>query len=404
MRRLATLVAPLAALTLATCPLRAQADWRMPFRSPQSNMVPPEEMFSHLQPMFEIAQHVPANKRRFEEGVEIVDDPTWQMHHKALLAMRQDPGYLSAVIRDSRHSPDRRIAFYGAFYVTTTNDVFNLIGHIPGEPVRELREEAFKRAVEYLAVYLPKVNPGDLAEWNKLVVGPGGKKPPRPGDFTDQLDPAPFAALLALPEEIDQRQVLWFFARCVEIRRSFAKEVLESCRDTLRAIAAKDSKDLRSSLFDLLTQLDPDPKRKHPEIDGPTSEALAWLKTVEHELLPPIRRISSGLVDLYDSDDLDAVVRAGTALLESGQLGSSRNGKTAQGTSYRGVRIDQTPAPLDLLGLPVGTIVTAVNGAPVGDTARLYALLKKLAPVTRSYVVEYVDPQGGVGAIEFRRR
>ncbi len=48
--------------------------------------------------------------------------------------------------------------------------------------------------------------------------------------------------------------------------------------------------------------------------------------------------------------------------------------------------------------------MTAVNGAPVGDTARLHALLKKLAPTTRSYIVEYVDPQGGVGAIEFRRR
>ena len=398
-----TLVAGLA--LAAQGPAQEQRDWRLPFRSPQANLVPPEAMYEHLRPMFQIAQQAPREQKRFDSnGAEVVDDPIWQQHYEKLVGMYQDAGYLSSVIRDSQHVLDRRIAFYAAFFVPDEDHVFNLIGHIPGEPVRELREEAFARAVEYLAVQLPRKNPGDLAHWSTIEVGPAGEKPPRPGEFTFDLDPVPFVALLGTKEDIDKRQVLWFFARCVEIRPAYALVVLERCRPTLRAIAAGPPSKLRDSLRDLCEQMDPDSEREAPATDAPGSKVRDWLDAIDHALLPPIRPVSSGLVELYPSDDLDRIVRVGRAHLENGQAGSPRNGKTDQGGFYRGLRIAELPEPLDLLRIPAGTVITAVNGSPVADCAGLLKLLDRMLPATRSLLVEFVDEKGHVGAIEFRRR
>ena len=382
-----------------------QTDWRMPFRSPGQNVLPLESIFQHLRPMYRTAQTAPRERKRFDEtGAEVVDDPGWIKHHDELLAMPQDPGYLSVIIRDSQHVTDRRIAFYGAFYVPVVEHVFNLIGHIPGEPVREVREEAFLRAVEYLAVHFSRRNDGDLEEWRRLEVGPAGTRPPRPGDWSYALDPAPFAALLSVGEDADRRQVLWFFARCVDIRRDFARDVLNAIRPTLKTLLAGDPSPVRAAARDLLDRMDPDPKRARPAAEAAATELVAWLEHVDREWFPPIRRISSGLVELWPSDDLDRVVRVGEAALQTGGAGSTVAGKTGDGSAYRGLQVAEVPEPLDRLGLFPGMVITAVNGVPVADTVGLLNLLRRTVSTTRSYLVEYVGPDQRIAAIEYRRR
>lgn len=384
---------------------QAQIDWRMPFRAPQQNVLPLEPIYEHLRPMYRIAQSAPREQKRFDEtGAEVVDDPAWQKHHTALLEMQQDPGYLSVIIRDSRNVTDRRLAFYGAFYVPVVEHVFNLIGHIPGEPLREVREEAFLRAVEYLAAQFGKKNEGSLEDWRKLEVGPAGTKPPRPGDWSYALDPAPFAALMRVGEDADRRQVLWFFARCVDIRREYAREVLPAIRGQLATLLGGEPSPVRAAAHDLLTRLDPDPARTRPAADGPSASLVAWLSAIEYELFPPIRRISSGLIELYASDDLDSIVRVGEGALRTGSAGTTSSGKTSGGSPFRGLLLAEVPAPLDKLGLFPGMVITAVNGAPVADCAALLSLLQRAAPNTRSYLVEYVAPDKQLCAIEYRRR
>ena len=41
----------------------------------------------------------------------------------------------------------------------------------PGEPVRALREDAYRRAVAFLRVHLNKTNEGDLEAWQKIRGG-----------------------------------------------------------------------------------------------------------------------------------------------------------------------------------------------------------------------------------------
>ena len=147
----------LLATALALSPLAAAqeadpnaVDWRMPFRSPQANLVPPEDMWAHLRPMYEIARQAAPDNVQIEDGIEVVLDPSWLEHRKAFEAVRQDAGYVSLVLRDSKHVADRAIAFYGAFYLSDPQQVMQLIEHIPGEPSRGLREDAYRRAAGYI--------------------------------------------------------------------------------------------------------------------------------------------------------------------------------------------------------------------------------------------------------------
>jgi hypothetical protein len=404
----------LVALLLAA-PLCTQdgGDWRMPFRSPQANLVPPERMWEHLRPMYEIARKVPAEQRSFENGVEIVDEPTWQKHYEALLEMQQDAGYVSLVLRESMHVVDRAIAMYGMFYVPEPAYVFNLIEHIPGEPSRSLREDGYRRAIEYLAVHLAMRNEGDLDEWRQLKVGPAGQPPPRPGDYSYGFDPAPFFALLDPKLESggerekseatkDHVQVLWFLGRCIELRPALAAPYLDATKDRLRELLVSGEQMQRDAVKAFMQICDPEGRTVPTGNDA--DELLLWFDEVVHTVLPPIRHVSEGLVELHPSTDRDRLVEVGAAGLRDGTLGSPANGQTDQGAFYRGLRIAKTPPPLDELGLPVGATITAINGTPLATPADLLRLLETRLKVERALFVEFVDPSGTLRAKEFRIR
>lgn len=382
-------------------------DWRLPFRAPAQNVQPPEQLWAHLQPMWRLSRQASPDLRSFDAlGIEVLADPAWQRHRDALTGKPIDDGYLSAIIRASRHAPDRAIAFYGAFLVGDPAQVFRLIEHIPGEPERAIREEAYQRAVAYLRVHLPAKVPGDLDEWRKTQVGPGGEAPPKPGAFAYSLDPMPFVALLDVADWRDQEQALWFLQRLAELRPELGGLALQIGQQRLRELVATGNPRATKAARDFVALLDPQAEgRELPDADADAGAWQEWFDAVVHDLFPPLRRISDGLYDLYPSADLDEVVEVGRRALQAGKLVTpNTTGATTSKAPYRGLRIDGLPAPLDELGLEVGVVVTAVNGAPVATAEDLLALLERHLPHQRQLFVEYVSTKGEPRAIRYRLR
>jgi hypothetical protein len=402
-----TLAAALAAPTVKaqqTAPPGVE-DWRMPFRSPQANLVPPADMWTHLRPMYEIARQVAPELKRFENGVEIVDDPTWIEHHDKLMGIRLDGGYLSTVLRESQHIADRAIGFYGAFQMPDPGLVFQLIEHIPGEPVRGLREDAYQRAVEFVRVHLPSKVPGDLDAWEKSPRGPDGQPVPRPGDWAYGFDPAPFVALLSVADWRDREQALWFLARCGEARPDFGRYALEIARPRLAELLRSGPTQVRVALRDLVAAVDPTEDREQPADDAGETAWVDWFEAAMDAVFPPIRRLSDGLFELHPHRDRDHLVAVATEGLGAGTLGTGNvNGTTAAGAPYRGFRIEKLPEPLDRLGLAVGDVLTAVDGIPVPTADRLFRTLDKALPQRREFVLEFVDRRGQQRAIRYRVR
>lgn len=376
-------------------------DWRMPFRSPQANLVPPEDMWAHLRPMYEIARGSAVDNVQIEDGIEVVLDPSWIEHRKAFESVRQDAGYVSLVLRDSKHVADRAIAFYGAFYLSDPQQVMQLIEHIPGEPSRGLREDAYRRAVDFIQAYLGDKVEGDLEAWQKLQVGAAEQKPPRPGDYLYGFDPTAFVALWSVDDERDHEQSLWFLARCAEARQGIGVAAWILGRDRLRELAESGSPKVRVALADFVGRvsgLDCD-----LEPDAEAAAWLAWLAKAHDAAFPPLLRVSAGLYDLYPHADRDELVRVGRAHLAAGTLGTDNvQGTTPAGLPYRGFRIEKTPAPLDRLGLEPGCVVMSVNGTPTPTSARLTQVLERALPGPAQFVVEFVDAQGRSKAIRYR--
>ncbi|MBK8979692.1 MAG: hypothetical protein IPM29_27650 [Planctomycetes bacterium] len=406
--RILPTAAALALASLAARPVPAQEaeprDWRLPFRSPQANLVPPEEMYAHLRPMYAIAQRAPAAKRHLEDGgFEVVDDPDWRREFEAFRQVRYDWGYLSLVLRESRHAPDRAVAFYAATFCPDPQYGLLLVEHIPGEPVRSLREEAFQRAIPCLAAWLPERNEGDLAAWRELKVGPAGERPPKPGEYSHALDPLPFLAMLDLDDAIDRRQALWFLARCSELRPEFGVECLERTRHAFPTLLDSGDAALREAAIDFVATVAPPATGAVPR-DADPEAVRAWFAAVDHALFPPIRRISEGLVELHAGDDRDQLVAVARAGLADGTLVERATGRRHGGGAWRGLRIRALPEPLDRLGFAVGDALTAIDGVPIDSAETLLRILDRRAKPGAVFLVEYVAGAGDDRAIEFRVR
>lgn len=382
-------------------------DWRMPFRAPDREIEPPADVWVQLDTMLAARERVAPSKVSFDGGREIVDDPDWRAAREKLLTTRLDAGYLSLLIRESDSVRDRRLSMYGMFYVTDPAVVFQMIEHIPGEPVRELREEAFPRAIEFAAAHLAKRNSGDLSEWLKIKVGPSGERPPRPGEFSFGFDLAPFHALLAVDDWRDHAQALWFLARTAELRADTQEVVLEGALPFLRKTLTSEHEEVRHQAFALLATCDPTPDDIPTAApDGPSDEQLTdWFERVRYEVFPPIRVLSDGLVEMWPSEDLDRIVAVGSRALSEGTVGVMTSGQDSNKSFYRGLELGELPEPLDKLGLERGSVVTAVNGSPVTSSADLLVLIERAiegaAKRSPRLIVEYVR-EGKRLAREFR--
>jgi len=396
-----------------------ERDILSPFRACSEISAPPEEQFRQLRIMMDSAKRAPA--RSFDaEGRSVIDDERWRLAREQLDLLGLDAGHLAQLMRSSRDAEHRAVAFHGAFYCLSPNNVFNLISHIPGEPVRPIREAAYPRAIAFLKAHLGRTY-GDLTpeQQNELDLPEPGSPAARQSGITRapiDSDPLyvinlkPFFQLLDLDEALDQAQGLWFLAECFRMRPDLAQGWLEPALPRVNELLINGDRRARAQAIGLLQAIGPE-NLEVPAIDADNDTLSEFASRAAREMFPPIRRLGAGLLLLLPGSERDALVVAGKKALNEG-LGSPTYGKTRGGLPYRGFRIERVPDHLAVLGLPVGAVITAVNGVPVRNGEHLIEVIAKqfyrrdgdgeMQPIsTRRLMVEYVIDRSA-HAIEYR--
>ncbi len=386
--RLAVLPVVLGLLTLLPTRLFAQEqkapaayptrDALSPFRNPQEIAAPPDALFAQLRTMRRIAED-PAAIRSFDDhGREIVDDETWRLARQQAEANGIDAGVLAALMRNSRNADERAVAFYAAFFSSNEADIFNLIAHLPGEPERKTRELGYPRAIAFVRANIDRKF-GDLSPEQQQQILRGMPQPGSPAalarglrrlptadDTLFTLNLTPFFQLLDLDDPLDQAQGLWFLKECFAHRRDLAEQWLEPALPRLRQLLDAGQARVREQAIGLLQAIAP-AGLSAPAADALASELDAFADQVAHAMFPPIRRVSEGLFLLFPSADRDAVVAAGRDALDGDRIGEGAAFAAADGTHYRGFRVDRVPEALAGLGIQKGAVITAINGTPVFD-------------------------------------
>lgn len=348
-----------------------------PFRAPDKISAPPDALFGHLRAMRRIADD-PASVKHFDDrGREIVDDEAWRAAFDAAERIGIDAGLLAVQMRENRNPDERSVAFYAAFFCENVDYVFNLISHLPGEPMRETREKGYPRAVAYLRANIGR-RFGDLPEEQQKLIAsqmpaPGSpaakamgiKRAPLPEDMLHSVNLVPFVQLLDLDEEMDQAQALWFLKEATAARRDLAIAWLEPALPRVLQLLRTGGDRVRTEALGLFAALGAQGAKVPDVADRAAAEAFgvaAWKFA-----FPPLRRIAAGRVLLMPGEERDALVAAGIKALEGDTLGEKAMGKTPSGTRYWGFRVDRVPEEFAILGIPEGAVITAVNGVPVND-------------------------------------
>jgi hypothetical protein len=156
-------------------------------------------------------------------------------------------------------------------------------------------------------------------------------------------------------------------------------------------------RDQATAIFQLIAAKDAAPPPQ--EIEA----LVAWAKEAGKNLFPPIRNINDAIVQLYPSDERDTIAKAGIKALENSSIGDFLRGQRKDGSWYSGFRVGRVPDALVQLAIPKGSVITSVNGAPVGSAQELLAIIIKQskAKKPRRLMVEYVL-KGQSHAIEYR--
>lgn len=383
-----------------------------PFRQPTDLYAPPDELFQQLSIMQNIANRPGAKKSFDDSGREVVDDPAWQQARARVEAIGIDAGVLAGMMRLHRNATQRETAFYGAFYCANVGYVMELISHIPGEPSRPTREAAFPRAIQFLRANLGR-RFGQLSDEEKAAAmaalpeigspvakAQGLLRLPTDADHLHSLRMVPFFQLLDVAEPLDQAQALWFIKETIKIREDFANLWLEPALPRLRQLLRSKNQDVRAQAIEIFQMIG------SKDLPAPPSEAEAlvdWALAAGRHLFPPIRNINDAIVQLFPSDERDAIAEAGKRALENSAIGDPFRGQKADGSWYQGFRVGRVPEELMRLAIPKDSIITAVNGAPIGSAEDLLTVVTKQAKgkAPRRVVVEYVL-KGQSHAIEYR--
>ncbi|MCR9245997.1 MAG: hypothetical protein NXI31_13275 [bacterium] len=393
-----------------------ERDALTPFRAPAEVYAPPDKLYSLLRRMRAMASSPRFEKRTDSKGREIVADPTWQDLHDEVAKIGLDAGYLASIMRQSKNADDRRTAYYAMFYCDRVDYVLNLISHIPGEPVQQTRQEAFPRAAKYLAAHLGR-RFGDLDDERKAEIvanmpepgSPAAKtagivRAPRDSDHLHPFRVVPFIQLLN-ERPIDQAQALWFLNEVFKLREDLAVTWLEPALPRLMQLVRSDNRDVQQQTITILRTVGGKELRSPPAV----SEAAAlmqWAEDATKRMFPPIRNVNNALIELYPSEELDAIVAAGIAALENSSIGDPFVERQDNGQYLRGFRVARVPEALEPLAIPVGAVITAVNGAGIANAKTLLATTKMFLEARgrpQKLLVEY-SLKGKTHAVEYRVR
>ena len=411
-----------ALLVAATSTVRAQQavdcgyperDVLSPFRAPTDITAPPDELFRHLRIMRNLAAQKPERTSFDAKGRQVVDDPAWQQAHARVQEIGLDAGMLAQLMRLHRNGDQRGVAFFGGFYCDNIGYVMELISHIPGEPIRSIREQAFPKAVAFLRAHLGRTF-GELSEEEQGVVlanmpepgSPAAKargigRAPRDADHLHSLRMAPFFQLLDVEDAIDRAQALWFLREVFQLRPDLANAWLEPALPRVTQLLIEDEDErVRAEAAALLQQIGPEDLPPPP----PGDDALrAWASRAGKHLFPPIRNVNDAIVQLFPSEERDAIVAAAVAALENESIGDPFRGQSDDGRWFSGYRIARVPDVLEPLAVPAEAVITTVNGVSITSADALLELIKKLVdrPRPTRLFVEYVR-DGEAHAIEYR--
>jgi len=404
-------------------PAYPERDILTPFRTCDEIVAPPDKAMVVLRRMRALAEDPSAHRDFDKDGREVVDDDGWRAARAELAGIQLDAGHLAQVIRGSRNVDDRDVAFYGAFYCTNVDHVLNLIGHIPGEPEPRTRQKSYPRAVAFLRAHVGK-RWGDLTEEDRAIVLRNMPKPgspealsmgiqraPQDGDMLHDVNLRPYFQLLDRDIAIDQAQALWFLKECFIARRDLAARWVEPALPRIDQLLLGEDAAVSREAAGLLLAIGP-PELKPLPADADKDARRAFADQAGRAMFPPLRPVSPGLVLLLPGADRDELVRAGIAALADSATGESVSGTTKDGLPFRGYRIAAVPKSLEVLQLPVGAVVTAINGRPVADGAQIRAAIAaqftviegtgRIRPVsTGKLVVDYLR-DGASYAMEYR--
>ena len=393
-----------------------EKDALSPFRTPTDIYAPPDELFRQLAIMQNIANRQGARKSYDERGREVIDDPSWRAARSKVQELGIDAGVLAGMMRLHRNESQRNTAFYGAFYAANISNVLELISHIPGEPSRRTRQAAFPRAIEFLRRNL-KRKFGQLTSDEQAVVqgalpeigSPAAKaqgltRMPTEDDYLHTLTLKPFFQLLDVEETIDQAQALWFLKEVFAIRPDLANLWLEPALPRMEQLLTSSSEVVHEQAIAIYQMIGP------KELGPPPSdraELIAWAKAAAKHLFPPIRNLNNAIVQLFPSEERDAIAKAGISALENSGIGDPFRGRRKDGSWFSGFRITRLPDKLAPLAIPIDATITNVNGIPIGSAQDLLATVKKIVKGkarpqhAARLMVEYVL-EGKTHAIEFR--
>lgn len=389
-----------------------ERDILSPFRSPTDVTAPPDALFRNLRIMQNVAARSPELASFNEKGRQVVANDAWQQAYDRAQTIGIDAGMLAQMMRLHRNVDQRAVAFFAGFYCDNIGYVMELISHIPGEPVRDIREQAMPKAVEFLRAHLG-TRFGDLSEEERAVVMANMPKPgspeakargiqraPRDEDHLHGLRLTPFFQLLDVEDAIDQAQALWFLKEVFRIRIDLASLWLEPALPRVKALLTGDDDAVRAEAIAMLQLIGPEDLPAPPE---GAAALRAWADRAGKRLFPPIRNLNDAIIQLYPSGERDAIVDAAIAALENDSIGDPFRGQGDDGKWYAGYRIARVPEALAPLAIPAGAVITSVNGVTVDSGAALLAVVKKLAdrPRPTRLFVEYVRKSARY-AIEYR--
>ncbi|MFK7740709.1 MAG: hypothetical protein AB8H80_10330 [Planctomycetota bacterium] len=397
----------------AAPPAYPDRDILSPFRTPSDVYAPPDELFRQLRIMQKIADRR-AEDAFYVEGRQHINDPSWQRAYKRVQEIGINAGQLAQMMRLHNNGMQRDTAFYASLFVDNVDYALELIAHIPGEPQRRTREKALPRAVEFLNEHLAK-RFGDLTDEQQqaaraaipeigspVAKARGIKRAPVETDALYALRLVPFFQMLDLDASSDQAQGLWFLKEVFTLRPDLANLWLEPALPRLRELMLSTVPEVHQEAIAIFQLIGP------RDLEAPPSEPealLAWSKRASKQMFPPVRNLNNAIVQLFPSEERNAIATAGRNALQTSAIGDPFRGQREDGTWYHGFRIGYLPEELKPLAIPKDATVTTINGVPVDSAQQLLQtverVLSKSNASPRRLFVEYVHGEKS-HAIEYR--
>jgi hypothetical protein len=290
------------------------------------------------------------------EGRETCTDPGFLNLEKELpKRLERQDGYLGKIVFEHRDAHARRAAYYGGFRVAEIQSTLQFIVMLASEPVRDLRFDGFRLALPFLDRWLPVTDPNS-------------------GAFAYQLDLEPFARLLHSRSALDRVAAIEVLRLALRHRRKETLPAVQFLEPQLREGLASESRALHAATAKLIAELAGDDSAAHGDAEVLEQRLAAELK----KALPPLRRISDGLVELYPSTELQEAADWVRKALERGSFGGFGEIPATHNRPrvVRGLMVSALPKEIAVAGLQAGDCIVAVNGVPVFSCRELLDSLR----------------------------